>query len=111
MLHKKTPVLAIEYPFEQIAFKIAIVVFIAIAATYIYCVFASVLNVIARKEALTRTAQIATVIGDKEQRYFTLSQNVTPEEGARLGLVPLSQPSYVNRPGNVGQAESAQGTI
>jgi hypothetical protein len=111
MLNKKTPLLAIEYPFEQIALKAVIFTLIALIATYLYCVSVSVLNVIARREAMVHSAQIETAIGNLEQQYFALSQQVTPEEGARLGLVPLSNPSYVNRPGNVGQANTNEGAI
>ncbi len=111
MLKKKTAALAIEHPYEQIAFKVLLVILGMLIFAYLYFVAASIMNVVARREALAHSSRIESAIGDLEQKYFSLSQQVTPEEGSRLGLVPVTQPSYVNRPGNVGQANTAQNAI
>ena len=111
MLQKRMTALAIEYPFEQIAFRALLAVLALCFFAYLYFVAASILNVVARREALAQSTRIESAIGDLEQQYFALSQAVTQEEGARLGLVQLSQPNYVNRPGTVGEANTAQGAI
>jgi hypothetical protein len=111
MLKKKTVAFAVEHPFEHIAFKVLLALLAFLIFSYLYFVAASIMNVVARREALAQSSRIESSIGDLEQKYFSLSQQVTPEEGVRLGLVPLTQPTYVNRPGNVGQAITSQGAI
>lgn len=111
MLKKKTVVLAVEHPYEHIAFNVLLLVLGLLIFAYLYFVAASILNVVARREALAQSDRIESSIGGLEQRYFSLSQELTPDEGSRLGLVPLTQPSYVDRPGNVGQANVTENAI
>ncbi|MDO8514835.1 MAG: hypothetical protein Q7S50_04820 [bacterium] len=94
--------LSIEHPAELLALRVLAIALIALVCGYLYFVSASVLNVMSRKEALTRTALIQGSIGGLEQEYFKLSQSVKPNSGAALGLSPVSQTQYVYRPGNVG---------
>ena len=87
-----------EIPLERHFFKTLIVLIAALACAYLYFVCASVLNVIARKEAMTNIVQMQSTISVKEQEYFKLSQTVTPSLGEHLGLAPVESPEYINRP-------------
>lgn len=78
-----------------------------LASLYVYFVGASVLNVIARKEALTQTASLTNAVSQLEREYFAASQGVGAEDGARLGLIPLENTIYIHRPGNAALAGQA----
>src|SRR3989338_3943339 len=77
---------------------------IVLTAAYLYFVAASIMNVIARTEAMREMQTIQSAIAGMEQRYFALSQGVTPAEGVALGLSPVVHTSYVHRPGNAAVA-------
>ena len=100
--------LAIEYPLERLIMRTMIALLIALAFCYLYFVAASVLNIMARKEALAQSAQIDGSIGALEGQYFTLSQSITSQSAVALGLSPISvaNTAYVDRPGNVGIADT-----
>lgn len=72
--------------------------------SYLYFVGASVLNIIARKEATAQTAALQSAIASMEQQYFALSQSVDSRTEAELGLSPVSGTHYVYRPGNAASA-------
>ncbi len=90
-----------EHSYERTFLRVVLGVLAALAALYIYFVCASVLNVIARKDAMAQTARLASSISELERNYFAASQGVRPEEGAKLGLSPVSNTEYVYRPGNL----------
>lgn len=92
--------LTVEHPAERLMFRMLIAAVVLLACAYVYFVGATILNVIARKEALAQSINLATAVSKLESEYFTLSQQVGPESGARLGLLPVSKTIYVRRPGN-----------
>ncbi len=96
--------LTYEYPIERLAQNGLIFVLIVLACLYLYFITATVLNVIARKDALGKVARIQGSIGGLERNYFALSQEVGPASAGAIGLAPVSHTSYVYRPGNVGAA-------
>lgn len=100
-----------EHPLENKAFRALLATLLILVFAYIYFVGASVLNVIARKEALARATQLTTAIGGFEKEYFAVSQGITPDAGADLGLAPVSNTAYVYRPGAVGQAKESHNEI
>ena len=93
-----------EHPAERTLFRMLVAVLLVIAGVYIYFVGASVLNVIARKEALLQTAQLTGAVSSLEREYFLVAKSITPEAGERLGLAPVANTAYVRRPGVVGDA-------
>lgn len=103
--------LSLEHPAERLVLRVLSIALLALVCGYLYFVSASVLNVIARKEALARVVVIQGSIGGLEQEYFKLSQSVTAQTGEALGLSPVGQPKYVYRPGNVGAATIARNEI
>ena len=110
-MNRKVDALAIEYPWEQTLLRVLLVSLGILTVSYLYFVAASVFNVIAHKEADLKSTRLETTIGKLEQEYFALSQQLTAETGASLGLSSITEQSYVYRPGNVGQAQTAPAQI
>lgn len=110
-LNKKISILAVEHPVEAQLFRAFIIGLVVCMCAYLYLVAASVLNVMAQKEAVSHSLQIQSSIGVLEEKYFALSQSITPESGASIGLAPISQTSYVYRPGNVGMGYTTSNEI
>lgn len=100
-------ILTAEHPAERRVFVALVAMLAVLLAGYLYCVSASVLNVIARKEAVAKSASLESAIGALEQEYFSYANDVTPATGATLGLAPVVETSYVHRPGAVASAISS----
>lgn len=96
--------LTAEHPAERTVFRLLIGAVIVLGCAYVYFVGATILNVIARKEALAESGNLATVVSRLEREYFSISQSVGPEDGMRLGLSPVVKTLYVHRPGNAANA-------
>lgn len=103
-----TYILNTEHPLESTVLRVLLAVLLTLTFSYIYFVGASILNVIARKEALVETTRLSSTIGNIERDYFAMSSSVTPESGTALGLAPVSSTAYVYRPGVVGQIETTR---
>jgi len=103
--------LTAEHPAERTLLRIIFAGLIVLACAYLYFVTASVLNVIASREALAQVTDIEGKIGSLEQRYFALSQAISPQAGETIGLVPVGQTQYIYRPGNIGAATIARNEI
>lgn len=98
--------LAVEFPIERMMLKGLIIGLIVLACGYLYFVSESVLNIMGERSADNQSAQIQATIGGLENQYFALSQSITPQEGSSIGLVPVQVNDYVDRPSNVGIADS-----
>lgn len=96
--------LAYEHRMERVLHSGLVALLVALACLYLYFISATVLNVIARKDALGKVARVEGTIASLEQRYFALSKEVNPGQAAAVGLAPVFDTSYVYRPGNVGAA-------
>ena len=112
LLHKQLSILAIELPFERRAFTVLASILGLLCLCYLYFVAASVMNIVARKEADARASAAQGAIGSLEQSYFNLSQSLTPSSAVALGLAPVTETAYVYRPGNAASANiSSHGAI
>ncbi|MBI5470025.1 hypothetical protein HY968_01755 [Candidatus Kaiserbacteria bacterium] len=105
-LHKKTRIFGIEHPRERFFMQIFLTAIIVLLCIYLYLVCASVLNVMARREARASSKTLQGSIGALEQKYFALSEGITTDVAASLGLAPIERTAYVHRPGAVGIVES-----
>ena len=103
---RQTQVLAIEHPAERIAFTAMIVLIAILFCAYFYFVVGSVFNVIGEKQADTRSSGLQSSIAVLEQQYFALSQSLTPQAAAAMGLAPIRDTQYVYRPGNAAAISS-----
>ncbi len=103
--------LAVEYPSERIMLRIFIALLVTLALCYLYFVSSSIMNIMARKEAMVRSGSIEASIGSLEGEYFTLSQNITPQSAVAIGLapIPIQDTDYVARPGDMGMATIRNG--
>ncbi len=103
--------LSVEHPAENLALRILSIALITIVCGYLYFVTASILNIIARKEALAQVSVIQGSIGAEEQRYFELTKSISPRSGPGLGLAPITGETYVYRPGTIGAVTIAPNEI
>src|SRR3989344_1347297 len=92
--------LTVEHPLERVLFRACAGALLVLACACVYFVGTSVLNVIARQEALAQTTSLASAVSELEREYLAVSQNVKPEDGAQLGLTPVSNTVYIHSPGN-----------
>ena len=91
--------------------RVLVLTLFTLVCGYLYFVGASVLNIIARKEAILQVTERATAVGNLERNYFALSEGVTLESGSRVGLAPVSETHYVYRPGAMGIAGAPRNEI
>jgi hypothetical protein len=103
-MNKKISILAIEFPYERAAARVLFALLVLLLCGYVYFVGASVLHIIARKEASAKTTQLQSAIASMEQQYFALSHSVDKSTAGELGLAPVSGTQYVYRPGNAASA-------
>lgn len=101
--------LTVEHPAERIVFRTLVSALFLLAILYVYFVGATILNVVARKEAVAQTAHLASAVSELERDYFAISKAIGPEDGARLGLAPVANTVYIHRPGNAALAGQASG--
>ncbi len=99
--------LTIEHPAERIAFRVLAGALLLLGLTYLYFVSATVLNVVARRQASVQSTKLATDVSLLESQYFAASEDVKPENAGELGLVPVAHTAYVYRPGNAAAASVA----
>ncbi len=107
-MNKHIAILSLEYSFERVAFRVLFALLGIILCGYLYFVGASVLNIIARKEASRSSVSLQSSIAGLEKQYFALSEGVTPETGSTLGLSPVHETDYVYRPGATASARPAE---
>ena len=103
-MNKHLAILSLEYNYERVAFRVLFAVLGVILCGYLYFVGASVLNIIARKEASHSSVALQSSIATLEKNYFLLSESVNPQAGQSLGLAPLHTTDYVYRPGATASA-------
>jgi hypothetical protein len=103
--------LSVEHPLERTIMRGLFFMLVALICGYLYFVGASILHVIARKEALAESAKLSRAVGALESRYFALADDVDIDSGARVGLAPVTDVGYVYRPGAVGRAETSANEI
>ena len=110
-LNKKIAALSVEVPHEYTILRSLCLMVGVLVLAYLYLVSASVLNVIAQREADQSSATLQSNIGVLEGKYFALSHEITPARAAQLWLQPVAQSSFVYRLNTVGIAEAAHNAI
>lgn len=96
--------LSVEHPFESIVFRALVATLFLLLAGYLYFVSATVLNIMARKEADIESSRIQGSLAGLEQQYFALSQSVDEHVASSLGLSELKGADYVYVPGSTASA-------
>lgn len=93
-------------PREEGAIRLLSSVIGILVFSYIGFVSMTIVNVIARKEAMDTSTALRAVVGQLERDYFALSNGVNAQSGPTLGLSPVSGANFVYRPGAVGAANA-----
>ncbi len=88
-----------EHPYEGHLIRALLLVLAALACGYLYFVGASVLHIVARKEASAETVRLQSAIAGMEQEYFALSEEVDESVASGMGLVAVETTHYVYKPG------------
>lgn len=96
--------LAHEHALEPLGRQVLFIILAVFIFAYMYFVAASILNIMARKEANTAVFALQGAIAQMEGEYFALSHAIEPESGTSLGLGPVEDTHYVYRPGNAASA-------
>jgi hypothetical protein len=110
-LNKKVAILSMEHPYEYAVLRYLFIAACVIVLAYLYFVSASVLNVIAEREADQSSAALETRIGTLEGEYFALNESITPTHATELGLQPIKESSFVYRLDTVGVVSVAHNAI
>lgn len=100
-----------EHPGERFLLQGLFISLVVLVVAYGYFVSASILHVIARKEALAETAALRSSVALLERDYYALAANITPDKGAGLGLAPVSETKYIHRPGTVGALDTSSSEL
>jgi len=88
-----------EHPFERLLISLLVLSLLVLTGAYLYFVSASVLNVVARREAVTKADDLLSAMANAEQEYFALKEEVDTEEMRALGLQRVEREGYVYVPG------------
>jgi hypothetical protein len=105
-MNKQLHILSIEHLYERVALRILFGFLIIAIAAYLYFVGATVLHIIARKEALREVSALQSSLALAEREYFALSESASPSHGGALGLSPVEDTAYVYRPGSTARAST-----
>lgn len=103
--------LSLEHPMERMIARTLFALIVLSIFAYLYLVSASVLNVMARREADAQTVKYQSSIAQMESQYFALQKGVDESDAASLGLAPIKGTQYVYRPGNAAAATMGSNVI
>ncbi|NBV77059.1 hypothetical protein EBR66_02790 [bacterium] len=84
-----------EHPYEHYTRSILFAVLMLGALVYLYFISASVVNLMARREAHVLSLQTSSQVSELEARYLALTNSLSQEEGEALGLRALEPVAYV----------------
>lgn len=107
---EKRASLAIEHPYEARLRQALFLVLAVCIFAYLYFVAASVLNIMARREADAASLALQSSIASMEGDYFALRDSVNPSMEGVIGLAPIAKTDYVYRPGNAASAADTIGS-
>ena len=99
-VRERHTLLAVEHPYERVIRQALFILLLTLILGYLYFVAASILNIMARKEADTSTLALQTKIAKMEGDYFAMSSAVDASTAGSAGLAPVHSTQYVYRPGN-----------
>ncbi len=104
---ESTRVLHTSFPREELLIRGLSIALALLGLAYVTFVSMSIVNVIARKEAMDEMVERRSIVAQLEHDFFALSETVTAARGEALGLSAVASVQYVHRPGVVGHATKA----
>lgn len=99
-------VLHTSYFREDVLIRVLFAIGAALLVAYVTIVGMTIVNVIARKEALDKTTETRSAIAQLEHEYFSRTEALSVAQGIERGLTPVSDKRYVERLTAVGYAET-----
>ena len=91
---------------EEHALRVLGVILGVCMFAYVGFVSFSIMNVIAYREAVAEAESLRTELGFLEQEFFELTKGIDEGSAIHLGLVPVSDRSFVRLPSTLGSADS-----
>ena len=65
---------------------------------YMYCIMATVHNVVARQNLESQATSLSLSVGQDEFRYITMKNNVTLAAAYALGFKDIAEKTFVSKP-------------
>lgn len=96
--------LAMEHGIEPRVRQALFALLIGFFFLYLYFVSASILNIMARKEANAGATALQSAVARMQGEYFALSEGLDSSTAGSIGLAPIAETHYVYRPGNAASA-------
>ncbi len=96
--------LAMEHGVEPRIRQALFAFLVAFFFLYLFFVSASILNIMARKEANANTTALQSAVARMQGEYFALSERLDSSTAGTIGLAPVAETHYVYRPGNAASA-------
>lgn len=100
----RLPTLTSAHPLEPLALRVVSGIVVLLIIAYVYGIAASTFNIIARKQAESSATAVRSSLAQLNAEYYNLNQSLTESRAGDLGLVTLSDSSYVTRDVHVGYA-------
>jgi len=82
---------------EKIIFWTLSVVFIFSMAFYMYCIHATIQNVVLRDNLEEKATLLSVEIGKKEFQYITMKNNINLSLAYSLGFSPVGEKTFVSK--------------
>ena len=98
-------VLHTSYFREDIVTRVLMGLVAVLVISYVTFVSMTIVNVIARKEALEKMTETSSLIAQLEHDYFARTESLTVAQADERGLAPVVDKQYVQRLTAVGIAE------
>ena len=99
------------YALERRTLSVLSLLLLVLIVAYLYFVASSIFAVMARADAERNIRTVETNLASLEQQYLALAGTVSQEAAVSDGLTPVTDISYVNRPGNTALAQPAVGNL
>ncbi len=94
---KQTIALRLLNDFERKAFWSLIVLAALFSAIYVYCISASIVNIVLREHMAQATIETHAKIGELESAYLVKKDAITSAYANQLGFVPITDKTFVTR--------------
>jgi uncharacterized membrane protein YjgN (DUF898 family) len=85
------------YSGEHLLLRSLMIALAVCVAAYLYFVGLSIMNVISHREASVESDRLRSSVSRLEEDFFALSNAISPSMGANLGLVTVSDSTFVRR--------------
>ena len=96
---RKSFSLTAEHPLESAFVRALLGIVVVLACAYLYFVGASILHIVARKEAGVETTKLQSSVAVMERDFFAIAHSVDESVAGTMGLITVKDTAYVYEPG------------